>query len=406
MGRPEDSRVKIPALVHFTRLGYTYMSIKDKTRGLDYDPDTNIFYALFTDAINRINGTDITIDDAKKIIEEIKIKLDNDDLGKSFYQLLKDGINGLQLIDFNRSAQNDKVINIRNMEGTAYPKNEGARNYIANGEIGICCGDYKFKPCRKHDDNSLRVEFSSQKGYGYYYNFANFNEETGTNDLELAYALTVHKSQGSQFDTVILILAEPCRILSREMLYTALTRQKKKIVVLYNDDPHLLMKYVSPENSDIAQRFTDLFAEMRRTDDSENKPSIIKVGNKFYEDSLIHRTTRGELVRSKSEVVIADHLLSNKVNYDYEPEITIGDKKFRPDFVAYDPDDDDIFWYWEHVGMPTDPGYMARWEKKKAYYAEHGIIEGKNLIITCDGDDGSLDAQEIDKLIKKIFDLD
>ena len=30
MGRPEDSRVKIPALVHFTRLGYTYMSIKDE----------------------------------------------------------------------------------------------------------------------------------------------------------------------------------------------------------------------------------------------------------------------------------------------------------------------------------------------------------------------------------------
>ena len=53
MGRPEDSRVKIPALVHFTRLGYTYMSLKDKTRGLDYDPDTNIFYALFVDAINR-----------------------------------------------------------------------------------------------------------------------------------------------------------------------------------------------------------------------------------------------------------------------------------------------------------------------------------------------------------------
>jgi len=30
MGRPEDSRVKIPALAHFTRLGYTYMSIKDE----------------------------------------------------------------------------------------------------------------------------------------------------------------------------------------------------------------------------------------------------------------------------------------------------------------------------------------------------------------------------------------
>lgn len=37
MGRPEDSRVKILALVHFTRLGYTYMSIKDKERNVDYD---------------------------------------------------------------------------------------------------------------------------------------------------------------------------------------------------------------------------------------------------------------------------------------------------------------------------------------------------------------------------------
>ena len=76
MGRPEDQRVKIPALVHFTRLGYTYMSLKDKKRGLDYDPDTNIFYALFVDAINRINGTELSIDEGKKIIEELKIKLD------------------------------------------------------------------------------------------------------------------------------------------------------------------------------------------------------------------------------------------------------------------------------------------------------------------------------------------
>ena len=56
--------------------------------------------------------------------------------------------------------------------------------------------------------------------------------------------------------------------------------------------------------------------------------------------------------------------------------------------------------------MQTDSENMMRWEKKKSYYAEHRIIEGKNLILTCDGDDGSLEAQEIDKLIKKIFDLD
>ena len=189
------------------------------------------------------------------------------------------------------------------------------------------------------------------------------------------------------------------------MLYTALTRQKTKIVVLYNEDPHKLLDYVSPRNSDIAQRFTDLFSEELLQDQSKNKPHIVKVGNKFYEDSLIHRTTRGELVRSKSEVIIADHLFSNGIEYDYEPEVTVDGRKFRPDFIAYDPDDDDIFWYWEHVGMPTDPDYMERWKEKLAYYNAHGIKEGVNLIITSDGDNGSLDSKEIDSLIKETFDL-
>ena len=65
MGRPEDSRVKIPALIHFTRLGYSYMSLKEKNRGLDYDPDTNIFYTEFLEAINRINGTDLSLEDIR-----------------------------------------------------------------------------------------------------------------------------------------------------------------------------------------------------------------------------------------------------------------------------------------------------------------------------------------------------
>lgn len=112
MGRPEDSRVKIPALVHFTRLGYTYMSIKDKERNIDYDGDTNIFYSQFLSAINRINQTELTLADAKKIIGELKIKLDNDDLGKSFFQILQTDIDGIKLIDFNDigGTQNDYTV--------------------------------------------------------------------------------------------------------------------------------------------------------------------------------------------------------------------------------------------------------------------------------------------------------
>ncbi|RHS63780.1 type I restriction endonuclease subunit R [Ruminococcus sp. AM45-9BH] len=112
MGRPEDSRVKIPALVHFTRLGYTYMSIKDKERNVDYDGDTNIFYSQFLSAVNRINQTELTLEDAKKIIGELKIKLDNDDLGKSFFKILQSGIDGIKLIDFSdiTGTKNDYTV--------------------------------------------------------------------------------------------------------------------------------------------------------------------------------------------------------------------------------------------------------------------------------------------------------
>lgn len=110
MSRPEDSRVKIPALVHFTRLGYRYMSIKDKVRGVDYDPDTNIFYAEFLDSVNRINDTRLSMDDVKKIIGGLKIKLDNEDIGMAFFTLLKKGYEDIKLIDFSKDDKNSYIV--------------------------------------------------------------------------------------------------------------------------------------------------------------------------------------------------------------------------------------------------------------------------------------------------------
>lgn len=123
MGRPEDSRVKIPALVHFTRLGYKYMSIKEKVRGIDYDPDTNIFYSLFRKSINRINETDLSMDDIKKIIGEIKIKLDNEDLGMSFFSFLKKGYEGIKLVDYSEGDKNDYTV------VTEFPYENGDDNF-------------------------------------------------------------------------------------------------------------------------------------------------------------------------------------------------------------------------------------------------------------------------------------
>lgn len=100
MGTPhnEDSRVKIPALVHFTRLGYEYISLKNYSGQID--EDTNIFVDTFREALNRINGITLSTLEINKIIEDINISLSADDLGKGFYSMLLSGCNGVKLIDF------------------------------------------------------------------------------------------------------------------------------------------------------------------------------------------------------------------------------------------------------------------------------------------------------------------
>ena len=50
----ENTRVKIPALVHAARLGYKYLSLKESKK--EIDEETNIFKNIFKESINRINN--------------------------------------------------------------------------------------------------------------------------------------------------------------------------------------------------------------------------------------------------------------------------------------------------------------------------------------------------------------
>jgi type I restriction enzyme R subunit len=96
----EDTRVKIPAILHLVRLGYNYLSLK----GQEWDIDTNIFQALFHQAIAKINpGIDEA--DIGRLLTETKLTLDNDDLGLAFYQKLTDR-SGTKLIDFENFNNN------------------------------------------------------------------------------------------------------------------------------------------------------------------------------------------------------------------------------------------------------------------------------------------------------------
>jgi ATP-dependent exoDNAse (exonuclease V) alpha subunit len=290
----------------------------------------------------------------------------------------------------------DKVINTRNHRKygyKVYPR-EGALEFIANGEIGMAVGQFRT-PKMRQPPSTLQVEFSSQPGFQYSFSAADFNDE-GDSLLELAYALTVHKAQGSEFGTVLLILPSHCRLLSPELLYTALTRQKKKIIILHQGQRSELMRYTLAQHSEIARRYTNLF----------RAPSMHEIEGAVLETRLIHRTSRGDPVRSKSEVIIADQLFHAGIrDYEYERPLSLGGKTRYPDFTVEDDDSGEVY-YWEHCGMLHDQSYRQRWEEKLAWYESHGILphsKDGNLIITRDDARGGIDSQEIKEIVQLVF---
>jgi len=84
-----------------------------------------------------------------------------------------------------------------------------------------------------------------------------FGEESNPT-LELAYALTIHKAQGSEFNLTFVVLPNPCGPLSRELLYTALTRQRNRIISLHQGERHLFKRFASDYFSASALRLTNL----------------------------------------------------------------------------------------------------------------------------------------------------
>ena len=96
----EDSRVKIPCILHLVRLGYRYLSIKHAA----WDEASNIFPDLFCSAIARINPN-IDAGDINRLLTDVKLSLDHEDLGRAFYEKLI-AKSGVRLLDFSNFSNN------------------------------------------------------------------------------------------------------------------------------------------------------------------------------------------------------------------------------------------------------------------------------------------------------------
>lgn len=275
----------------------------------------------------------------------------------------------------------DKVVNTRNQHLPVFRKSnrrtEG-RSYVANGELGVVTGQLKTTKMQTAPWET-QVEFSSQPDLRFTASRSGADEDPG---LELAWALTVHKSQGSEFRKVILMLPANVQNVSRELLYTALTRQKDRVIICHEGSLETLRELARPTASDTARRLTDLKRAPRPVVVSDGEGRRIGC----FDANLIHITHFGLPVSSKNEVIIADllHRLA-RGRFAYEQPLTGKDGRTKfPDFTIT-TDDPGRPIYWEHLGMLGNPEYAEGWEKKRKWYADQGILPG-----TAGGPNGTL----------------
>ena len=287
----------------------------------------------------------------------------------------------------------DKVLltqNIRSKRGWDYSGRGAVEEYLANGDIGLCSNDRRVKgtPGR---GTVMDVQFAGRPNAQFGFLRRDFGGEDRETLFELAYALTIHKAQGSDFKRVIVVIPRHSRVNSRELMYTALTRSRNQLVLLVEgDDLAPVLELGEITRSDTIRRNSNLF-----------RTSVRAADDQPWAQHLIHRASDGTPVRSKSELLILNMCLSAGLRPRYEQRLNslTNDGSYKlPDFTFVTDSGETIIW--EHLGMLDVSVYASDWQRKLRWYIDQGYVEDLTLFTT--NEIGGLDSTQVEVTVDKV----
>lgn len=141
----------------------------------------------------------------------------------------------------NTFREGDKVMHVKNNYKLTWQTDDGGEGEgVFNGDMGVIAAIDR-------EDQTVTVRYDDERTVEYEY--------AQLEELELAYCLSVHKSQGSEFPAVVLpVVGGPKMLLTRNLFYTALTRARRLVVLVGRED--IIGQMV--ENDHIATRYTAL----------------------------------------------------------------------------------------------------------------------------------------------------
>jgi hypothetical protein len=189
---------------------------------------------------------------------------------------------------------------------------------------------------------------------------------TELEEFDLAYAITVHKAQGSGFNHCFFILPKKPGLLSKELIYTALTRSRESVTLFVQGD-----KEEPFEKSVLEKARSRSYTESRRTTLLLDKPY------RYYALEV-----DGVFIESRIELLIYQALKSAQKEYGedelkffYEIKPIVGDEQLpmKTDFTLITKKG---IWYWEHLGRLGNKKYEWTWHNvKKKTYDEYGLMD-------------------------------
>ena len=183
------------------------------------------------------------------------------------------------------------------------------------------------------------------------------------------------------------------KILDRKIkLLAALEKAypKKDLEGLYDTYPQKVKQYIKP-----------LLISQKEYCSQWEKVSY--KGRSFDDITTVYISDKGERVRSKSELIIANALFHSKIPYRYEYPLFIkGSGDFHPDFLCLNPHTGcEILW--EHFGLMDNEDYRNKAISKLAKYSEAGFVPGRNFIYTMETTKTPLNSWFVKRVIQENF---
>jgi exodeoxyribonuclease V alpha subunit len=210
--------------------------------------------------------------------------------------------------------------------------------------------------------------------------------------FDLAYAISIHKSQGSGFDHLFIVIPDRPGLLSKELIYTALTRCRKSVTLFIQNVPE------KPNKKNLLETArTRTFTDSRKTSLLLNQP--------FRYFSL--EPEEGVFVQSRTELMIyhalktkRDEVGNDKFDFFYEKYPTKAngkELKIKSDFTVISKGKT---WYWEHLGRLGNRIYERNWQKlKRPTYTANGF---ETALVTSDELKG-ISTEKIDALVEMLY---